>query len=105
MYLIKVSESDVISIIKDLDNKKASGVDGIPVRFIKAEPDSIGILITRLVNCITSGIFPELWKLAVVIPIQKTKFGVLKCLIWLCVNLLSLSVRLAYVKTSLKLTS
>ena len=64
--LSKISESDVISIIKGLDSKKALGVDGIPVKFIKAEPNSIGILITKLINSsITSGIFPDLWKLAI----------------------------------------
>jgi len=48
---------------------------GIPVRFIKAEPASIGQLITRFINCsITTGIFPDLWKHAVVTPIQNTKF-------------------------------
>ena len=73
--LSEVSGSDVISIINGLENKKASGIDGISVRFIKAEPISIGQLITRLLNCsITSGIFPDLWKHAVVNPIQKTNF-------------------------------
>jgi len=52
---------------------KASGFDDIPVRFTKAEPNSIGRLVTRLVNSsIASGIFQDLWKLAVVTPIQKT---------------------------------
>ena len=57
-----------------MDTNKAAGVDGIPVRFIKAHPASIGRLIARLVNhSITSGIFPDLWKYAVVTPIQKSK--------------------------------
>ena len=42
----------------------------LPCVLIKAEPNSIGKLITGLVN---SSIFPDLWKLAVVTPIQKTK--------------------------------
>ena len=73
-HLSEVLESEVISIINNLGCKKASGVDGISVRFLKAEPNSIGRLVTRLVNSsLTSGIFPDLWKLAVVTPIQKTK--------------------------------
>ena len=72
--LSEVSETTVTSIISSLDTKKASGVDGIPIKFIKAEPSSIGMLVTRLVNLsITSGIFPDLWKCAVVTPIQKSK--------------------------------
>jgi len=48
--------------------------DGITIRFIKAEPFSLGSLITRLVNIsIKSGSFPDLWKSAAVTPIQKTK--------------------------------
>ena len=75
-HLSEVAESEVISIINGLECKKASGFDGIPVRFLKAEPNSIGRLVTRLVNSsIASGIFPDLWKLAVVTPIQKTKLS------------------------------
>ena len=45
-HLSEVSESIVISIINGLESKKATGFDGIPVRFIKAEPSSIGSLVT-----------------------------------------------------------
>ena len=59
-HLSEVSESSVISITNGLESKIATGVDGIPVRFIKAEP-SFGSLVTRLVNCsIKSGFFPDL---------------------------------------------
>ena len=68
------SEALVISIISSLDTKKASGADNIPTSFIKIHPVSIGRLVIRLINhSITSGIFPELWKYAVVTPIQKSK--------------------------------
>ena len=73
-HLSKVSEPKVISIINGLESKKATGFDGIPVRFIKAEPSSIGSLFTRLVNfSMKSVIFSDLWKFAVVTQIQKTK--------------------------------
>ena len=53
-HLSEVSES---TIIYGLESKKATGVDDILVRFIKAEPSSIGSLVTRLVNSsIKSGI-------------------------------------------------
>ena len=69
-----VSEALVILIISSLDTKKACGADNIPTRFIKVYPVSIERLVTRLINHnITSGIFPELWKYAVVTPIQKSK--------------------------------
>ena len=69
-----VSDDTVTSVISSLDTNKAAGVDGIPARFIKAHPASIGGLIVRLVNhSIASGIFPDLWKHAVVTPVQKSK--------------------------------
>ena len=69
-----VSEALVILIISSLDTKMASGADNIPTRFIKIHPVSIRRLVTRLIDhSITSGIFPELWKYAVVTPIQKSK--------------------------------
>jgi len=73
-HLTEVSESTIISIVNGLENKKATGVDGIPIKFIKAEPSSFGSLVTQLINSsIKSGIFPDLWKSAVATPIQKTK--------------------------------
>ena len=69
-----VSEVLVISIISSLDTKKASGVDDIPVRFIKTHPLSFGRLVTRVINhSIISGTFPEFWKYAIITPIQKSK--------------------------------
>ena len=73
-HLYEVSEYRVIFIINGLESKKDTGFDGIPVRFIKTEPSSIGNLVTQLVNfSIKSGIFPDQWKFAVVTSIQKTK--------------------------------
>ena len=73
-HLSTVSDDTVISAISSLDTNKAAGVDGIPARFIKAHSASIGGLIACLVNhCIASDIFPDLWKHAVVTPVQKSK--------------------------------
>ena len=53
---------------------ETAGFGGITIKFIKTEPFSLGSLITHLVNfSIKSGSFPDLWKSAVVTPIQKTK--------------------------------
>ena len=69
-----VSEALVISIISSLDAKKASGIDDIPVRFIKTHPLSFGRLVTRVINhSIISGTIPEFWKYAIITPIQKSK--------------------------------
>ena len=77
IYLIKlsvVSVESVISILDSLDSKKATGCDGLPARFIKAYPAEMGTLVTTLINqSILSGKFPDLWKYAIVIPVQKSK--------------------------------
>jgi len=55
-------------------NLRVRKLDGITIRFIKAEPYSLGSLITRLINfSLKSESFPDLWKSVVVTPIQKTK--------------------------------
>ena len=41
-HLNTVSDDTVISVISSLNTSKAAGVDGIPARFIKAHPASIG---------------------------------------------------------------
>ena len=73
-HLYEVSGSRVIFIINGIESKKDTGFDGIPVRFTKTEPSSIGNIVTQLVNfSIKSGIFPDQWKFAMVTSIQKTK--------------------------------
>ena len=65
-----VDVSDVVSILNSLDSTKATGCDGLPVRFLKACPSAMGRLVTRIVNqSILSHVFPSLRKCAVVTPV------------------------------------
>ena len=42
-------------------------------KFIKASPNGMAILLTKLINkSITFHIFPDIWKNAIVIPVQKS---------------------------------
>ena len=69
---INFNGDDIISIIRFLDSKKAHGVDNISIRMIKLCGDSIILPLTLIFkDCIAKGIFPDLWKLAIVIPMHK----------------------------------
>ena len=75
MYdLIAITEDVIISMICKVDSKKATGCDKLPIRFIETYPEAMGRLLTVLVNkSISTGKFPELWKSAIVTPIQKSR--------------------------------
>ena len=69
---INFNVDDIISIIKTLDFKEAHGVDNISIRMIKLCGGSIILPLTLIFeDCIAKGIFPDLWKLANVIPTHK----------------------------------
>ena len=67
-----ISEEKILKIIRSLNPNKAHGWDGISTGMIKLSDAS---LVTPLkiifTNCLQSGVFPELWKRANVVPIFK----------------------------------
>ncbi len=68
------TDSDtIILIIKHLKNTSSCGSDNIPLRFIKESLPAIITYLTCIINTsIVTGIFPERWKHAIVVPIFKT---------------------------------
>jgi len=69
----EVTFQDVVEYISHLDSHKAVGVDGIPVKFIKASPLSMAVLMTKLINkSILFATFPDCWKSATVAPVPKS---------------------------------
>lgn len=69
----EVDVCEVHEYICDLNIHKAVGVDRISTKFIKASTFNMAILLTKLINkSITSKTFPDIWKTAVVIPVQKS---------------------------------
>lgn len=74
LNLTAVTEDVVSSIICKLDPKKVTGCDNLPIRFIRACPEAMAKLLTVIVNkSISTGRFSELWKSAIVAPVQKSK--------------------------------
>ena len=81
--------NDVRSVILKLDRNKASGPDLIRNILLKVAVDSICEPLSTFFNsCITSGIFPNCWKVAHVTPILK-KSPAEKCTNYRPISLLS----------------
>ena len=74
--------SEVKKLLKEIDIKKAVGVDTIPPKLIKIGADIIVVLLTQAINCcLRQGSFPGNAKIASVVPVDKgkpDKYGVLK---------------------------
>ena len=72
--LSEVHVDDVFQHIQALDIHKAVGIDEIPTRFVKAAPYGMAVILTTLIKMsILMCTFPDLWKTAIVTPVQKSK--------------------------------
>ena len=72
MITIPVSEVEVMCIIKSLKSKGSSGYDGISSKILKQCAGSVIKPLTYICNLsLTTGIFPERCKFAIVRPIYK----------------------------------
>ena len=66
------NEKEISDLVKSLKNKKACGYDLISNRILKETRKTIVPFITSLFNkCLSSGIFPESFKIAQVVPLFK----------------------------------
>ena len=67
-----VHPDDILEIVKNLKNSKSTGLDNIDVGTIKLIIEDILPALTHIINLsLTSLVFPNLWKLAKVIPLLK----------------------------------
>jgi len=70
---ILCTEEEVVNLVSELDTGKASGPDGISGRMLKGTIQSISPFLTDLFNLsISTGKFPQKWKISSVVPIPKT---------------------------------
>ena len=68
----RVSLSVVQKIVSQLDNNKATGLDGIPARVLKAGSPILSFYLTHLFNLsLSSGCVPKSWKKKRVTPVFK----------------------------------
>ena len=69
---INFNDEDLLKIIQGYDINKAHGHDNLSVRIIKrCDSEIIGPLSIILKNCIAPGIFPDIWKKAINVPVHK----------------------------------
>ena len=67
-----VSEEQILKIIKNLKNTNSAGTDSIPTKILKIAMEVLVSPITLMVNTsIVSGTYPDMWKVAKVIPVFK----------------------------------
>ena len=76
LVLITIIHHQIRSIckqLKGLKTKKAIGLDNIPNRLLKLAADSSAPSLTFIFNLsISSGIFPDEWKIAKILPMYKS---------------------------------
>ena len=69
---IPFTSDDIIAQIRSLNPAKLKGPDGILSKMLLLADESIVLpLMLIFTNILTTGIYPELWKLVNIIPIQK----------------------------------
>ena len=74
-----ITESDVTKAIKDLPDTSSCGHDKISAKMLKLCASSISRpLSTLLNNSLCSGIFPDVWKQALVTPVFKKATNMIK---------------------------
>ena len=70
----QVKPPEVKRLLKEIDIKKAVGLDTIPPKLIKIGADIIAEPLKKAVNCcLRQGIFPDSAKIASVVPVNKGK--------------------------------
>ena len=72
IFLLPTNENEILTITRGLKNKSSSGSDGITQNLLKTTIFNILSPLTDIINTtLTTGIFPDKLKLAIVIPIHK----------------------------------
>ena len=67
-----VSHREVLSEIDKLRSDTSTGIDDIPVKFVKLAKEHLASPLQYIIdNCITQSTFPEAWKVARISPIPK----------------------------------
>ena len=68
-----IQTEDVLKIVRSLKNSSASGIDYIDSRTLKLVADCVAIPPTHvIILSISSGVFPNIWKFAKVVPLLKS---------------------------------
>ena len=67
-----INVQEVVTLVKGIDGRKATGLDNIPCKLLKIAADVVAPSLTCIFNqSLLTGIYPSDWKLAKVTPIFK----------------------------------
>ena len=70
--LTPVTLPELSEAVRHMSSSRAVGLDGVPILAVRRCFDVIGPLLLHLINrSIVTGVFPERWKIACVVPIHK----------------------------------
>jgi len=73
LFLRPIGETEVLKHINNLNNSKSIGKYGIPIKYIKLAAIVISPTLVNIYNCcISTGCYPNILKIALVIPIYKS---------------------------------
>jgi len=68
-----IAETEVLDHINNLKSFKSAGKFGIALKYIKLSAKIISLILANIYNnCITTGCFPNILKIAEVVPIYKS---------------------------------
>ena len=74
-FLDPITINEVEKNIVELDPNKKTSIHGIPIKFIKMSSSIISPILKELFNqCIYQGTFPDILKIAEIVPIFKSGF-------------------------------
>ena len=72
IYIANISASELYDVIRNLKNKKSSGINGVMVQILKGIIPNLETLLLHLFNLsLNDGIFLDCLKIASVIPVFK----------------------------------
>ena len=72
-FMRPIAESEILRHINGLKSSKSTGKFGIPIKYIKLSAKIVSPLLAKIYNnCIKTGCFPDILKIAEVIPLYKS---------------------------------
>lgn len=73
MFFHEITETEVFQTIMSLPNSSAVGIDELSTKFIKENADLLATPLAALFNrSVVSGVFPENFKISIIIPLFKS---------------------------------
>ena len=68
----EIEDSDISKIMSSISSNKSTGVDGIPIRFLKMCHNTVCTILKHIVNqSLKTRVVPEGWKIACLTPLYK----------------------------------